>query len=95
MILIIVLDIISISLIVNGINLYTKGKILKENINFLGNSCMLEEERTVLRSINFDFGINEGFTYFCGVLCLLLAIIIAVQGVLRLVEYKYDRIKKK
>ena len=56
---------------------------------------MLEEEKRTLRLVAVDLGISEGFLYFCGALCLILAIIIAIQSVLRLVEYKYDRLKKK
>ena len=56
---------------------------------------MEEEERTILASVEFNYGLPRQFCYFCGSLCIIIAFMMGVLAVIRLIEYKYYSFKKR
>ena len=89
----VVVEIYELSLLIKGIELFSEEKVFQQNINYLANKCMVEGERQVLGIIWVSFGISEVYSYLLGALCLVIALMIAFKMVLRLVEYKYKRLK--
>jgi hypothetical protein len=85
MLMFLVIFICEVSLIVRTIQLYVQSKVFQDDITTFVDLCVIGTSADVLADVKVDYGISVVFSFFLGVCCLILSLMIAAEIVLLIV----------